>query len=57
MGDLLTVHEHWGNYAGISKLGKLYSSGRLIVCEPYSFESEETDENTCHSGVDSNGQE
>jgi len=46
MGELITVHEHWGNYyAGTSKLAKLYPNGRLIVCEPYA-ESEETDVST-----------
>jgi hypothetical protein len=50
MGELITVHEHWGNYAGTSKLAKLYFDGRLIVCEPY-VESEEADENTGHRGA------
>ncbi|MBA2869989.1 hypothetical protein HNQ85_000247 [Anoxybacillus calidus] len=45
MGELITVHDYWGNHVGISKLGKLYSTGRLIVCEPYSFEGEDMEEN------------
>jgi hypothetical protein len=55
MGELITVHEHWGNYAGTSKIGKLYPSGLLIICEPY-VESEEADENACDFGTDSDGQ-
>jgi hypothetical protein len=55
--ELITVHEHWGNYAGTSKLGKVYRDGRLIVCEPYTEESEEADENACDFGADSYEQE
>jgi hypothetical protein len=55
VGELITVREYWGNHASTSKLGKLYSSGHLIVCEPYT-EGEEENENTGHRGVDSNRQ-
>lgn len=41
MGELITVREYWGNHASTSKLGKLYPTGLLIVCEPYA-----EDENT-----------
>ncbi|MBB6281804.1 hypothetical protein [Geobacillus subterraneus] len=51
MGDLITIYEHWGNFAGTSKRGKLYESGWLIICEPY--ESEEENENTGHRGTSS----
>jgi len=58
VGELITVHEYWGNYAGTSKIGKLYSPGRLIVCEPYCVESEEEDEaNTCYFSADSHFEE
>lgn len=58
MGELIIVREYWGNhYAGTSKLGKLYPDGRLIVCEPYTEESEEADENACDFGADSYEQE
>jgi hypothetical protein len=57
MGELITVHEHYGNWSDKSKIGKLYRNGKLIVCEPYSFEGEETDENACHRSTDSNRQE
>jgi regulator of replication initiation timing len=56
VGELITVHEYWGNFAGTSKLAKLYPSGRLIVCEPYYSEGDESDE-TCHSCVNSDEQE
>jgi hypothetical protein len=59
VGELITVREYWGNhYAGTSKLGKVYRDGRLIVCEPYSFESEEADgKDTCDFGAGSYEQE
>lgn len=58
MGELITVHEYWGNHASTSKLGKIHPNGRLIVCEPYSFESEEEDgKDTCDFGADSYEQE
>lgn len=45
MGELIIVREFWGNHASTSKPGKLYSTGLLIVCEPYA-EDEEENENT-----------
>jgi hypothetical protein len=53
VGELITVHEYWGNFAGISKLAKLYPSRRLIVCEPY-YESEEENEDAGNFSANSN---
>ncbi|WP_171355712.1 hypothetical protein [Geobacillus sp. MR] len=57
MGELITVHEYWGNYTGTTRLGKLYPTGRLVICEPY-VESEEADgKDTCDFSADSDEQE
>jgi hypothetical protein len=57
VGELIVVREYWGNHYVTGKLGKAYSNGRLIVCEPYTEESEEADENACDFGADSYDQE
>ncbi|KPD00600.1 hypothetical protein LR69_01252 [Geobacillus sp. BCO2] len=57
MGELITVHEHYGNYTGTTRLGKLYPSGLLIVCEPYTESEEEDGKDTCDFGADSYEQE
>ncbi|WP_162176096.1 hypothetical protein [Geobacillus vulcani] len=57
MGELITVHEYWGNYTGTTRLGKLYPTGRLVICEPY-VESEEADgKDICDFSADSDEQE